>query len=1151
MTSIAEDMEIDNNTKNQGNQGSLIPDLEALRLAALSTRKSRKEKEEPEEKPQNAQVDDEREEGELSETESVEACPPTKITLHKHETNDKISYDQITRTLMSEIYAYGAQPADFLEFGIPLEIVAQFSKELHISLPPNIDSNGIPASQQLRPQSLPPQPPPLQLATPSIPPQSTALSRSLSATQTQPPSTTRPTMPLTTFQTQLPFTIPQTRPPSTTLRTQPAFAAQMIRPPATPQLPSNAFQTKAQFFTPQSKLSPAPPQIQRSSNIIQSKPVSAPPQLPPSPTTMPQSKLTSVPTQIQSSFPKSQTQIQPPSTTLQPKQLPAPSQIQPSSNTTQTQMSSTSQLKPLSTPPQIKPPSSTLQSKPISAQPQTQLPSTILQSKPSPVPPQVQLSPTTLQSKPASVSSQVQVTADKRQTAAPQAEIKSVPVSRSPIKIELPAPAKPFLPVQHNQKVVIQLSDESDEEHRLYNLANKSTRREDNNTNTLIASKMDIQGKETDSISIHTSSINTSPKSAPALPSSNADTTAELLQTFTSFIEVHMEEFRRLMNDHRQQMQETLQAQEEATLRAKVLASQRPRRSNSISTDGRSSDRRSSVGMELDGKSDLSPSEETNNNGKRSLPSSSDESHEGYSSSKKQKTTEKTLEILELRKRLENVTREHSEISAKFEEMRHTKTLGKAKHTRRADKLSSKNQRNTNFSSPRGALAHKPSRHFSAAKRNEMKDEDDEGSHADVESVSNGRSSVDSIMEVDNDVGNEIGNVMSDKAISERPLLEEHDYPRWKPYVSPLRNFKSYRLSTNFKEIVGLPGYKHVAWNNKINVQLCMCKYELFPRGRGRCNDRFCKANHFRHIMMTEDEIIQDLISIPYGNDDATKVEYLKGVETLVSNLRHSHTNTFEDMITQIVTYRQKFAEKFRTRNNQASRGSNGKKTVEDDTRGHDAILHEILERLEKQVEGEDNEEFEGVNKVSHQRQTDRGRRYFETGKDADDTQVLDNFSTYSTPDVYPVIVTTDDVDIENLDLDDSIPRVGTPMDRRRTQDELSSISSSPANSSSASSPRMFVTYESSESSDEEYGEMTYYRPDHPVLGDNGYEQVDYHPNNTNGYNNENRQHLSTETERAASTTSNVAENDDLGHEVRDEDASLNLVGKFLKWWWK
>jgi len=293
--------------------------------------------------------------------------------------------------------------------------------------------------------------------------------------------------------------------------------------------------------------------------------------------------------------------------------------------------------------------------------------------------------------------------------------------------------------------------------------------------------------------------------------------------------------------------------------------------------------------------------------------------------------------------------------------------------------------------------------------------------------------------------------------------------------------------------------------------------------------------------MMTEDEIIQDLISIPYGDDEATKAEYLKGVDTLVSNLIRSPTNTFEDMITQIVTYRQKFAERFRSRNSQVSRGIDDKKTSKDDTRGHDAVLREILERLEKQAEGEDGEIFEGMNKVSHQRRTDRGKRYFDTGKDLDDTQMLDNFSTFSTPDMYP-IVKKDDVDIENLNLDDSIPRVETPKNRTRTQDELSSTSSSPANSSSASS--QFITYESSESSDEEYGEMTYYRPDRPVLGDNGYEQVDYHPN---GYNDEDRQHLSTETGRAASTTSNVAEN---GHEVRD-GAPLNLVGKILKWWWK
>ncbi|CAG8662238.1 787_t:CDS:2, partial [Paraglomus occultum] len=144
-------------------------------------------------------------------------------------------------------------------------------------LPPNIGGNGI---ARLNNQSLPPQNSSLQ-PTPSISLQSTALSQTLSATQTQPPSTIRPTMPPITFQVQLLLLkysakacaivgllkhrdkkkLNTTEQLTFSFWTagqntdqQATFTAQTIPPLAILQLSSNALQTKA-HFTPQSELS--------------------------------------------------------------------------------------------------------------------------------------------------------------------------------------------------------------------------------------------------------------------------------------------------------------------------------------------------------------------------------------------------------------------------------------------------------------------------------------------------------------------------------------------------------------------------------------------------------------------------------------------------------------------------------------------------------------------------------------------------------------------------------------------------------------------------------------------------------------------------------------------------------------------------------
>ncbi|CAG8687126.1 13406_t:CDS:2, partial [Dentiscutata heterogama] len=180
------------------------PEIEALRLAALSTRNPRKEKSKAEENDfhvanvssssnspnlqptsvnqatvEDVMVEDdnrsEREEGELSDSDSINGCnEPIKESGFQHRSEETVtnaahqqqSYQQayldskyaeeeLTRRLLSDLYRLSATPDDIIEAGIPVDVVIRFSREINYPLPPHLAVFSIPVRKPLTSTDVP------------------------------------------------------------------------------------------------------------------------------------------------------------------------------------------------------------------------------------------------------------------------------------------------------------------------------------------------------------------------------------------------------------------------------------------------------------------------------------------------------------------------------------------------------------------------------------------------------------------------------------------------------------------------------------------------------------------------------------------------------------------------------------------------------------------------------------------------------------------------------------------------------------------------------------------------------------------------------------------------------------------------------------
>lgn len=73
-------------------------------------------------------------------------------------------------------------------------------------------------------------------------------------------------------------------------------------------------------------------------------------------------------------------------------------------------------------------------------------------------------------------------------------------------------------------------------------------------------------------------------------------------------------------------------------------------------------------------------------------------------------------------------------------------------------------------------------------------------------------------------------------------------------YESALLKFRSYRLSPLYRTLFKQP-LSSLTHSNTINPNLIMCHHE----SQGQCKDKACKAQHFADVIMTHEDIINDI----------------------------------------------------------------------------------------------------------------------------------------------------------------------------------------------------------------------------------------------------------------------------------------------------
>ncbi|EPX73254.1 uncharacterized protein SOCG_01009 [Schizosaccharomyces octosporus yFS286] len=112
----------------------------------------------------------------------------------------------------------------------------------------------------------------------------------------------------------------------------------------------------------------------------------------------------------------------------------------------------------------------------------------------------------------------------------------------------------------------------------------------------------------------------------------------------------------------------------------------------------------------------------------------------------------------------------------------------------------------------------------------------------------------------------------------EAPVIEATPVPPVN-YISPLYRFKAFRFNRQFLEKVP-SGFRSVKYSNKADPTRIMCKYETTG---GVCNDEQCEGFHFRDLIMTDNEIIDDLAEHNVGTTNEEKESFSKVIREIIA----------------------------------------------------------------------------------------------------------------------------------------------------------------------------------------------------------------------------------------------------------------------------
>ncbi|KAL6711586.1 hypothetical protein ACN47E_004520 [Coniothyrium glycines] len=132
---------------------------------------------------------------------------------------------------------------------------------------------------------------------------------------------------------------------------------------------------------------------------------------------------------------------------------------------------------------------------------------------------------------------------------------------------------------------------------------------------------------------------------------------------------------------------------------------------------------------------------------------------------------------------------------------------------------------------------------------------------------------------------------------------DENTSPRFTPYESPLRMFKSYRYHPSYAQDVA-GGFLSWTYSHQIDPERVLCQYEA---SGGTCNDPECPNQHFRDIGITGEKLLVQLGTANPGKTPEEKQKWNDGLRGVLKELRTKNIKDPNGIAVEIANYRRQF----------------------------------------------------------------------------------------------------------------------------------------------------------------------------------------------------------------------------------------------------
>ncbi|UPX09353.1 uncharacterized protein EKO05_0000044 [Ascochyta rabiei] len=138
----------------------------------------------------------------------------------------------------------------------------------------------------------------------------------------------------------------------------------------------------------------------------------------------------------------------------------------------------------------------------------------------------------------------------------------------------------------------------------------------------------------------------------------------------------------------------------------------------------------------------------------------------------------------------------------------------------------------------------------------------------------------------------------------EMPVIEEEpEIPRFTPYESPLRMFKSYRYHPNFSQDVD-GGFLSMTFSHQIDPETPLCPFES---AGGSCNDPECPNQHFRGMGINGEKLLVQLGTANPGKTQDERQQWNNGLRSVLQDLRQKNIKDPNGIAREIANYRRQF----------------------------------------------------------------------------------------------------------------------------------------------------------------------------------------------------------------------------------------------------